>query len=128
MKEVKSPTIFQLALEQAAEEAYYIEQVAVIDKTKEQWMEDKINWWITKVEGKFRMVEGPEVLKRNVDNARKYYWLSIGDVCNLNKDVRIHRVPGGWIWQSLDKPSPAVFIPFNDDFAYLIKEGAKREI
>jgi hypothetical protein len=120
MKEVKSPTIFQLALEQAAEEAYDIETVEAEGETKEQWMEDKINLWIAKVEKKFRLAKRPGVVQKNLDYARKYYSMSIGDRQNLNKDVCIHRVPGGWMWQSIDRPSPAVFIPFSDDFVYLI--------
>lgn len=36
----------------------------------------------------------------------------------LRDDIRVIRVPGGWIYESIDegKVSAAVFVPFNDEF------------
>lgn len=139
MKKVLNPTVLQLALERAAIDVYQYEVVdpemedIIIGKdgeyeTPEDWIKGKIKLWIEVVEKKFktfRQAEKFEISDKTITTAYLFYKLKLGDVINIGKDVTVTRVPGGWIWASLGRPSPTTFIPYNDEFLSIIKGESK---
>lgn len=133
MKSVKNHEIWKFALEQAAEEAFKNE---VLDTNmlsltigngkdftnKDAWMENKIMGWIEEVQNKFNSLQLPKVeLDLGVVNtACCYYNLKLGEAININKDTCVIRVPGGWMWMSIDRPHNTTFIPYSKEFLFAI--------
>jgi len=132
---ITNPIILQLAITNAAEEAYanevfdpgmeeFIVGTGLEFETKEEWIESKISYWTNSVKEKFKMFNQAE--ESDIDNtaivvSQLFYKLTLGSTKKLNKDVSITRVPGGWIWASDKDPNPGTFIPYNDEFIAIVK-------
>lgn len=133
--ETINSTLLQLALEQAAGEAYQDEIIdtemedAIIGEdgefaTPEDWVRHKIKRWIDCVGEKFKLFRQMDVIEINekaITTAHMFYNLKLGETININKDVIITRVPGGWIWTGLVNPRPTSFIPYNNEFLSIIQ-------
>jgi len=133
--ETINPTLLQLALEQAAGEAYQhevldpeMEDIIIGDggeyATPEDWVITKVQLWIDRVSDKFKpfhQTDTIEISEKVITTAHMFYKLKLGETININKDVIITRVPGGWIWTGLNNPRPTSFIPYNNEFLSIIQ-------
>jgi len=134
MKIINS-AILELALEFAACEAY---QCEVIDtemedsligcnaeyKSAEEWIRDKVKWWIDSVSEKFKTFHQSKTIEYNeptVKAAYIFYKLKLGETININDKTMITRVPGGWMWVSVSHPRNGTFIPYNNEFMSIIE-------
>lgn len=133
--ETINPTLLQLALELAAGEAYQDEVIdtemedVIIGEdgefaTPEDWTKAKVQQWIDCVGEKFKLFHQMDIIEINektITTAHLFYKLKLGETININKDVVITRVPGGWIWIHLQPPKAISFIPYNEEFLSTIQ-------
>lgn len=139
MIQVDNPLFLQLALQAAAEQAYKEE---VLDAemfdlmigpdndfaSKEDWVQDRMNTWMKEVKKKYKAFKEVPVIEINekaILTAHMFYRLTLGDSALLDKDTEITRVPGGWVWASVDRPGSSTFIPNSDEFKSIISEGSE---
>jgi len=135
MEKMLNPAILKLALERAAIDAYQYEVVdpEMIDEiigedgeydTPEDWVIEKVKWWIELVAKKlkvFHQAKEFEISEKTITAAHLFYELKLGDTININKNIMIMRVPGGWVWASACNPCPTTFIPYNSEFLSIIQ-------
>lgn len=135
MNKVLNPTILMLALELAAKILYQhevvdpeMEDIIIGDDgeypTAEEWVSGRIQSLIETVGEKFKMFHQAgkfEISEKTIASAYMFYKLTVGESININKNVMITRVPGGWVWQSLGHPCSNTFIPYSDEFLSVIQ-------
>jgi len=125
---INNNAALKLTLEVAAEEAFRRDNAPpsmlnLLERKK--WIERKITEWVEVARKKYeplrQYVSQPS--KESVATAHRFYRLQLGESAEVDKHNKIIKVPGGWIWQSLNQPHRSIFIPFSDDSYYLIESG-----
>lgn len=140
MIKLKNPIILQLALQKAAEEAYRLEiietdmEALTIGDNAEyatvaDWILSRIQNWIGEVKKKFTLLHQPEEIEvdeKVIASAHKFYDLKLGDETKIENGTRLTRVPGGWVMEKeFQSSSSSVFIPFSDEFLFIIDKETK---
>ena len=105
-------SVITIALMIAAEEAYMSCPLKREIRNKEEWVENKIDIWIEKVNEKFPVIFSKDYMDASDQASNLFSNLQLGETKKLNKDTRITRVPGGWVWSSDVQPHSSTFIPF----------------
>lgn len=130
----KNPGFLQAVICMLAEERYKEE---IIDSgfedeigpgeqwdSKEEWMNDTISGWFNETAKKVKLFpEEPdlEVKKLSIELAQSIYKLPLGEKLNIDEDVDIMRVPGGWVYifDLIGAKQNIIFVPWSDEFLKL---------
>lgn len=120
----RNPAVLRMALCAAAEERWKEEVVDtdMVDltigqdgefDTKEDWFHDKINEWI---EGAAKsLADIGHELGFDQETALRYMSMKVGEQTVISNDVRVTRVPGGWVWLFHSRDvATSTFIPYTD--------------
>lgn len=122
---MRNPAVLRMALCAAAEDRYEEEfvntQMEELEfgpdrnyDSKDDWIHDTIKEWLDKAVD--RLPEIGNDLGEDSATALRYLSLKVGEQIILTHDVRITRVPGGWVYLYRDRDvATSTFIPYTEE-------------
>jgi len=131
MSVLNNPEFLRQVIYHIANEAYEDEVVSTADEeiiigpgldyeNKQEWLQSWLEERFDAVKNKLVPFGDPKKVEDSEfssEMCRKFYNMNLGDICELSAAASIVRVPGGWLYVSINpNVSSQAFIPFDNEF------------